>query len=159
MKIATVFALPLIALASPALGQATAREGCPPDGTIMVTCFIVVTGNLPTSLAERAESSSRVSTDQTRVEQSLLQVPGLQQFRRSDARSANPTSQGVTLRGLGGNASSRAILVLDDVPQADPFGGCWNTSQIRRCSIANAGQVNFLQSPPHCNLIARYLKA
>jgi outer membrane receptor protein involved in Fe transport len=53
----------------------------------------------------------------------LGQVPGLQQFRRSDARSANPTSQGVTLRGLGGNASSRAILVLDDVPQADPFGG------------------------------------
>src|SRR5690606_21318394 len=33
------------------------------------------------------------------------------------------TSQGVTLRGLGGNASSRALVTLDGVPQADPFGG------------------------------------
>ena len=50
-------------------------------------------------------------------------MPGFQQFRRSDARSANPTSQGVTLRALGGNASSRALLILDGVPQTDPFGG------------------------------------
>ncbi|CAN5431901.1 TonB-dependent receptor [soil metagenome] len=58
-----------------------------------------------------------------RLEDSLRDVAGLSQFRRSDARSANPTSQGVTLRGLGGNASSRALLLLDGVPQADPFGG------------------------------------
>ena len=50
-------------------------------------------------------------------------MPGFQQFRRSDARSANPTSQGATLRALGGNASSRALLILDGVPQTDPFGG------------------------------------
>lgn len=58
-----------------------------------------------------------------RLEDVLRDVAGLQQFRRSDARSANPTSQGVTLRGLGGNAASRALLILDGVPQADPFGG------------------------------------
>ncbi|WOE74625.1 TonB-dependent receptor [Alterisphingorhabdus coralli] len=58
-----------------------------------------------------------------RIENALRNVPGLQQFRRSDSRSANPTSQGVTLRGLGGNAASRALLTLDGVPQADPFGG------------------------------------
>ena len=50
-------------------------------------------------------------------------MPGFQQFRRSDSRSANPTSQGATLRALGGNASSRALLILDGVPQSDPFGG------------------------------------
>jgi vitamin B12 transporter len=58
-----------------------------------------------------------------RLEDVLRDVAGFQQFRRSDARSANPTSQGATLRGLGGNASSRALLVLDGVPQTDPFGG------------------------------------
>ncbi len=58
-----------------------------------------------------------------RIEQSFNAIPGLQQFRRSDSRSANPTSQGITLRGLGGNASSRALVFVDDVPQADPFGG------------------------------------
>jgi vitamin B12 transporter len=59
----------------------------------------------------------------TRLESLLADVAGLQQFRRSDSRSANPTSQGISLRGIGGNASSRAQLILDGVPQADPFGG------------------------------------
>ena len=58
-----------------------------------------------------------------RIENLLRNTPNLQQFRRSDARSANPTSQGVTLRGLGGNAASRALVMLDGVPQSDPFGG------------------------------------
>jgi vitamin B12 transporter len=48
---------------------------------------------------------------------------GSTQFRRSDARSAHPTSQGLTLRGLGGNAASRVLVLLDGIPQADPFGG------------------------------------
>lgn len=58
-----------------------------------------------------------------RIENRLRDEAGLAQFRRSDGRSAHPTSQGVTLRGLGGNASSRALVLLDGVPQADPFGG------------------------------------
>jgi outer membrane receptor protein involved in Fe transport len=58
-----------------------------------------------------------------RLEEVLRDVPGFQLFRRSDSRSANPTSQGATLRALGGNASSRVLLVLDGVPQSDPFGG------------------------------------
>jgi len=58
-----------------------------------------------------------------RIENRLRDEAGIVQFRRSDGRSAHPTSQGVTLRGLGGNASSRALVTLDGVPQADPFGG------------------------------------
>jgi vitamin B12 transporter len=61
--------------------------------------------------------------DGVSIERGLQAIAGLQQFRRSDARSANPTSQGITMRGLGGNASSRVLLVMDGVPQADPFGG------------------------------------
>ncbi len=61
-----------------------------------------------------------------RVENLIRNIPGWQQFRRSDARSANPTSQGITARGLGGNASSRALVLLDGVPQSDPFGGWVN---------------------------------
>ena len=58
-----------------------------------------------------------------RIENRLRDEAGIVQFRRSDGRSAHPTSQGITLRGLGGNASARALVVLDGVPQADPFGG------------------------------------
>lgn len=58
-----------------------------------------------------------------RFEDVLRDAAGAAQFRRADSRSAHPTAQGITLRGLGGNASSRALLLLDGVPQADPFGG------------------------------------
>lgn len=127
MRIARLFGLPLLALTTPVWGQARVGE-CGFDvargeETILACPVIVVTGNLPSAAVERTESIINVPIQQTRVERNLAQVPGLQQFRRSDARSANPTSQGITLRGLGGNASSRATLVLDDVPQADPFGG------------------------------------
>lgn len=66
------------------------------------------------------------TTASGRIEDALRDVAGLQQFRRSDARSANPTSQGATLRGLGGNAASRALVLLDGVPQGDPFAGYIN---------------------------------
>src|SRR3546814_3142653 len=58
-----------------------------------------------------------------RVENVLRDVAGIAQFRRSDSRSANPTAQGITLRALGGNASSRSIVLLDGVPHADHFFG------------------------------------
>ncbi len=63
------------------------------------------------------------ATASGRIEEALARVPGFQQFRRSDSRSANPSAQGITLRSLGGNASSRTLLLLDGVPQADAFFG------------------------------------
>lgn len=87
---------------------------------------------LPEPKAERVYDVQRVSRPEIEqspsheLDQLLKQIPGLQLFRRSDARSGHPTSQGITLRALGGNASSRALLVLDGVPQADPFGGWIN---------------------------------
>lgn len=94
---------------------------------------IVITGqSLPEPRADRVYKVERIG--RRRIEQSptheldqlLKDIPGVQLFRRSDARSGHPTSQGVTLRALGGNASSRALLVLDGVPQTDPFGGWVN---------------------------------
>jgi outer membrane receptor protein involved in Fe transport len=69
------------------------------------------------------ERERLTGTASNRLEDVLRDVAGVAQYRRSDSRSAHPTSQGVTLRGIGGNASSRALLLLDGVPQADPFGG------------------------------------
>ncbi|MET4896377.1 TonB-dependent receptor [Sphingomonadaceae bacterium jetA1] len=83
-----------------------------------------------------------------RLETVLADVAGLQQFRRSDSRSAHPTSQGITLRGLGGNASSRALLILDGVPQADPFGGwvvfpAYATGRLGRIRVTRGGGSGF----------------
>ena len=88
---------------------------------------IVVTGRG----LDRDESGNAITIERDRLinranrslDNVLGDVGGVQGFRRSDARSAHPTSQSITMRGLGGNASSRALLVLDGVPQADPFGG------------------------------------
>lgn len=108
--------LPFILIATPTFAQQAAD--------------IVVTGR---GLAPRPGDAAfdtvvigrdRIASDASgRLESVLSDAAGLQQFRRSDSRSANPTSQGISLRGIGGNASSRALLVLDGVPQADPFGG------------------------------------
>jgi outer membrane receptor protein involved in Fe transport len=57
------------------------------------------------------------------LDDALRQVPGFSLFRRSGSRTANPTSQGVSLRGLGASGTSRALVVDDGIPQNDPFGG------------------------------------
>lgn len=69
------------------------------------------------------EREQIVSGASGRIEDVLNNVAGFQQFRRSDSRSSNPSAQGVTLRALGGNATSRAQVLLDAVPLADPFFG------------------------------------
>lgn len=146
-RFVTLLALPLVALAPPAYaqtcdaeceeldrierdlvhyGRRIERPADLPVSIISADDLIVVTGGLPNPKSDITEDSATVRLPRLpgeRLENTLLAVNGLQQFRRSDARSANPTSQGVTLRGLGGNASSRALLFLDDVPQTDPFGG------------------------------------
>ena len=53
----------------------------------------------------------------------LRQVPGFELFRRSSSLVANPTSQGMSLRGLGSTSASRSLLTEDDVPLNDPVGG------------------------------------
>ncbi len=69
------------------------------------------------------ERDTLITSASGRVEDVLSRVAGFQQFRRSDSRSSNPSAQGVTLRALGGNATSRAQVLLDAVPLADPFFG------------------------------------
>jgi outer membrane receptor protein involved in Fe transport len=110
--------LPLVLCAAAAPAFAQEQEGP----------AIVVTGHgLPPGTGEGVLDVATVPPERLetaeRLEDVLRDVPGFQLFRRSDASSANPTSQGATLRALGGNASSRALLLLDGVPQTDPFGG------------------------------------
>ena len=100
---------------------AQAQDG---DGVIVVTA-----GGLPETPAAPAygtvevERDTIVTTGSGRLEDALSSVAGFQQFRRSDSRSSNPSAQGVTLRALGGNATSRALVLLDGVPLSDPFFG------------------------------------
>ena len=121
MKIIVLPAL-LLSITTAALAQAPDDAGDTPS--------IIVTGtglSLPPGtpaygsvVIERARLQDSASG---RIESVLGDVAGFQQFRRSDSRSANPSAQGATLRALGGNASSRTLVLLDGVPMADPFFG------------------------------------
>src|SRR5262245_8627810 len=53
----------------------------------------------------------------------LRQVPTFSLFRRSSSLSSHPTSQGVSLRGIGPSGVSRTLVLVDGVPFNDPFGG------------------------------------
>jgi outer membrane receptor protein involved in Fe transport len=53
----------------------------------------------------------------------LRRAPDLGTFRRSSSRVADPSSQGLNLRGVGPSAVSRALVLVDGLPLNDPFGG------------------------------------
>ena len=100
------------------------------DGGAEPAAPIVVTGNglreTPATPAYDVTVLTREALTRAasgRIEDVLSGVAGFQQFRRSDSRSSNPSAQGVTLRALGGNATSRSLVLLDGVPMADPFFG------------------------------------
>ena len=72
---------------------------------------------------ERLDTAAIENTASGRIEETLSRIAGFQQFRRADGRSANLSAQGVTLRAIGGNASSRTLILRDGVPVADAFFG------------------------------------
>ena len=71
----------------------------------------------------------------------LRQVPGLELFRRSSSLVANPTSQGISLRGLGSTAASRTLVVSDDVPLNDPYGGWIHWEEMPELAIQSVEVV------------------
>jgi len=94
-----------------------------------------------TRVSDTAASVTMLSSDDIAttgaltVDDALRQVPGFSLFRRSGSRIANPTSQGVSLRGVGASGASRAVVLADGVPINDPFGGWVFWGRIPRESI------------------------
>ncbi len=85
------------------------------------------------------------------LDDALHQVAGFQLFRRTSSWTANPTSSGVSLRGLGSTAASRTLVVSDQVPVNDPFGGWvhWNEvpeTAIREVELVRGGSAELYGS-------------
>ncbi len=72
----------------------------------------------------------------------LRQVTGLDFFRRSSTLVANPTSQGVSLRGLGSTAASRTLVLANGIPIGDPFGGWIYWDQVPALAIQDVEVVS-----------------
>ena len=110
-----------------------------------VSTKIEVTASRTTLSVDEAPQSVQVlntteihTSGALEVDDFLRQVAGFDQFRRSSSRTSNPTTQGVSMRGMGSSGASRALVLLDGVPIADPFGGWVNWSQIPRESLESA---------------------
>ena len=92
--------------------------------TITVTATRTETrvADTPASVVVLSREALRSSAAPT-LDDALRQVAGFTLFRRTGSRVANPTAQGVTLRGVGASGASRALVLDDGIPLNDPFGG------------------------------------
>ncbi len=57
------------------------------------------------------------------IDELMAREPAFSLYRRQTAIFGNPTTAGVSLRNTGATAASRTLVLLDGVPQNDPFGG------------------------------------
>ena len=132
----------IYALALPAAAQTA--------GTIET---VIVTAAPPDPVGNDAFSVVQVSAADLRqspqLDIALGQVPGLSLFRRDSSLSANPTTQGVSLRSIAPSGAGRALVTLDGVPQNDPFGGWVIWSALPAEDIASAQVVRGAGAGPY----------
>lgn len=99
--------------------------------------------NSPVSVAH-LDRRRLISSGALTLDDRLRQVPGFSLFRRAGSRTANPTTQGVSLRGVGASGASRAIVLKDGVPMNDPFGSWVYWGRVPSESIA---EVEIVRGP------------
>jgi outer membrane receptor protein involved in Fe transport len=158
--------------------QWTAAAGAPTHLTVSLKPLtvnqevIVTAARTATRLSDSPVSDIELTrqdlqeTPALTLDDALRQIPGFSLFRRSSSRIANPTTLGVSLRGLGsGSGSSRALVLEDGVPLNDPFGSWVYWDRVPSESIASvevaqegasslygsealSGVIQFLTRPP-----------
>src|SRR5437870_7573558 len=128
--IATLTVLVLLA-AEP---QATQHSALSTQDSITVTATRPKTRLADTPASVVVLDRSAIASAPT-LDDALRQVPGFALFRRTGSRTANPTSQGVSLRGVGASGASRALVLDDGIPLNDAFGGWVYWGRVPRASI------------------------
>jgi outer membrane receptor protein involved in Fe transport len=142
--------VPEVARAQPAPAPAAAAPQPEPEARppVRLDPVVVTPGRFEQRASEAPASVTVItrrdierSASQT-VDDLLRQVPGFSLFRRTSSVVGHPTTQGVSLRGIGPSGTSRALVLLDDVPVNDPFGGWvyWN-----RIPLLGLGQVEVVR--------------
>ena len=90
---------------------------------VTVTAYRDPLGELESPVTTRTLSPVDLETAAAiSMDGQVRQLPGVELFRRSSSLVANPSSQGISLRGLGSTSASRTLVTEDDVPLNDPVG-------------------------------------
>lgn len=92
-----------------------------------VSAVVVEAPRLAPLVGQEAFSTARYDAEAlgatARLDAVLKTTPGVSLFRRTGSDAANPTIQGLSLRGVAPSGAGRALVTLDGAPQNDPFGG------------------------------------
>jgi len=115
---------------------------------------IVVTGaRLPPAAGDAAFAVVRLTQADLRAEprldEALAAVPAVSLFRRTSSLSANPTTQGISLRAIAPSGAGRTLVTLDGVPLNDPFGGWVIWSQVPTESLSGLDVVRGSGAGPY----------
>ncbi|MGC2421994.1 MAG: TonB-dependent receptor [Candidatus Acidiferrales bacterium] len=90
--------------------------------------ILVTAARTPTPVGESPLSDIQLTRDDLQtappltLDDTLREVPGFSLFRRTSSLTANPSTMGVSLRGLGASGASRTLVLEDGFPLNDPFG-------------------------------------
>ena len=133
---ATVFLAASMAVAA---SDGDAAE--PVEDPALAETIVVTAARAEQELGQVTASVSVVTGDELRasaavtLDDTLRRVPGFSLFRRNSSMVAHPTSQGVSLRGIGPSGVSRTLVLLDGLPLNDPFGGWIYWGRVGRESL------------------------
>ena len=125
----------------------------PVDTPPAVEQVVVTAARLPPSAADAAFSIVHLGeadlAKSQRVDEAVSHTPGVSLFRRTSSLSANPTTQGVSLRAIAPSGAGRTLVTLDGVPLNDPFGGWVIWSQLAPESLAGIDIVRGAGAGPY----------
>lgn len=109
---------------------------------VTVAAYRAPIGELESPATTRLLTTAALrSTAAVTLDGKMRQLPGVELYRRSSSLVANPTSQGVSLRGLGSTSASRTLVTEDDVPLNDPLGGWIHWNEIPELAISDVEVV------------------
>jgi outer membrane cobalamin receptor len=136
---------------------AASSESAKPEAPARLEPVVVSAGRVEQALRDVPANVTVLTRDdigrsaaQT-VDDLLRQISGFSLFRRSSSLVANPTAQGVSLRGIGPSGGSRTLVLLDGVPFNDPSGGWVYWSEVPLESIERIEVVRGDRSAPYGN--------
>ncbi len=140
--VASAFALALLASAALAATDAASDDDAEPvEDPALAETIVVTAARAEQELGQVTSSVSVLTGDELRsspavtLDDTLRRVPGFSLFRRNSSMVAHPTSQGVSLRGIGPSGVSRTLVLLDGLPLNDPFGGWIYWGRVGRESL------------------------
>ena len=123
------------------------------DAPAQLPEIVVTAARLPPAAGDAAFSVIRLNGARldraTRLDEALQTVPAVSLFRRTSSLTANPTTQGLSLRAIAPSGAGRTLVTLDGVPLNDPFGGWVIWSQVAPESLSGLDIIRGAGAGPY----------